>query len=137
MASPSPGGCDACHWQGVLLQYGAHSSHLRDAAAALFHRLANTIIPWNQVRALVSNRLIDLDKFLGVRPVGVGKTLRRVVGNAVCMATRIDIEHLFVVDQLCGGLSSGIEGAVHAINNLFAQHTDSVPGMRCPVSGCL
>ena len=52
----------------------------------------------------------------------------KAVGKALCMATRIDIENLCGVDQLCGGLRSGIEGAVHAINDFFSQHSDSVPG---------
>ena len=43
--SAGPGGCDACLWHDVLLQYGAHSSHLRDAVAALSLRLVNTIVP--------------------------------------------------------------------------------------------
>ena len=55
-------------------------------------------------------------------------TLRRVVGKAVCMAARIDIEDLCDVDQLRGGLRSGIESAVHAMNDLFSQHNDSVLG---------
>ena len=38
------------------------------------------------------------------------------------------IEDLCGVDQLCGGIRSGNEGAVHAMNDLFAQHHDSVPG---------
>ena len=85
-------------------------------------------MPWNQVRALVSNHLIALDKCPGVRPVGVGETLRRIVGKSVCMATLVDIEDLCGIDQLCGGVRSGIEGVVHAMNYLFAQHHDSVPG---------
>ena len=44
------------------------------------------------------------------------------------MATRVDIEDLRGIDQLCGGIRSGIEGVVHAMNDLFAQHHDSVPG---------
>ena len=39
-----PGGCDACHWRDALLHYGAHSEHLRDAVAALAHRLANSVV---------------------------------------------------------------------------------------------
>ena len=30
-----PSGCDACHWQDVLLHFSVHSSGLRDAVAAL------------------------------------------------------------------------------------------------------
>ena len=37
----------------------------------------------------MSNHLIALDKYPGVHPVGVGETLRWVVGKAVCMATRL------------------------------------------------
>ena len=44
------------------------------------------------------------------------------------MATRVDIEHIRGVYQLCEGVRTGIEGAVHAMNDLFAQHHDSVPG---------
>ena len=44
------------------------------------------------------------------------------------MATHVDIEDLCGIDQLCGGIRSGIEGAIHAINDLFAQLHDSFPG---------
>ena len=89
-----PDGCDACHCQVVLLQYGTHSSRLRIAVTALSHRFTNTKVPWNQLHALVSNHLFALDKCFGVCSVGVGEALKRVVGEAVCMATLIDIEDL-------------------------------------------
>ena len=120
-----PGGCDACHWHDALLCYGAHSERLRDAVAALARRLANSIVPWGEIRALVSNRLIALDKCPGVRPIGIGESLRRIVGKAICSATRLDLAVLCGTDQLCGGIRSGIEGAVHAITDLFEEHRTS------------
>ena len=44
-----PGGCDAIHWQDVLLRYGAHSERLREAVAALCRSLANSIVPWANI----------------------------------------------------------------------------------------
>ena len=118
MSDPSgPGGCDACHWQDALLCYGAHSTRLHDAVAALTWRLANSFTPWNDNCALISNRLIALDKCPGVRLVGIGETLCRIIGKAICSATHTDIESLGGADQLCGDIKSGIEGAIHAMND--------------------
>ena len=114
-----PGGCDACHWQDSLLHYGAHSVRLRESVASLCRRLANSIVPWSDVRGLVASHLIALDKCPGVRPVGVGKTLQRIVGKVVCSVCRLDIEEVAGVSQLCAGTKAGTEGAVHALNELF------------------
>ena len=114
-----PGGCDATHWQDVLVRFGAHSGRLREAVTSLCRKLANSVVPWSTVQALMSSRLIALDKCPGVRPVGVGEMLRRVVGKVVCMVTKSDAEVVCGVDQLCAGLGAGIEGAVHALHDLF------------------
>ena len=43
----------------------------------------------------------------------------------MCYATRVDVELACDSDQLCGGVKSGIEGAIHAITSLFLQHVAS------------
>ena len=59
-----------------------------------------------------------------MRLIGVGETLRRIVGKAVGHLTRLDIEEVCGVSQLCSGLKAGIEGGVHAIRELFDDHSD-------------
>ena len=117
-----PGGCDSTHWQDALLRFGPSSERLRDSVAALARQLANTIVPWVHVRALMANRLIALDKCPGVRPVGIGEALRRVLGRTVCMVTRSDLEDVAGIDQLCAGTKMGIEGAIHAVGDLYNEH---------------
>ena len=65
-----------------------------------------------------------LDKCPGVRPIGVGETLRRIAGKSVCMLTKGDLEDACGTSQLCGGIHSGIEGAIHTLRDLFNEHQE-------------
>ena len=124
-----PRGCDAIHWQDSLLRYGAHSERLRESVACLCCRLANSIVPWADIRGLIANSLIALDKYPGVHSVGIGEALWRVVSKAICLVTRFDAEEVCVVTQLCALTSAGIEGAVHALNELFEENREDGCGV--------
>jgi hypothetical protein len=124
-----PGGCDSSQWQDFLLRYGAHSERLRDNVAGLARRLSNTIVEWEDVRALMANRLIALNKCPGVRPIGIGETLRRILGKCLVLATGKDVEEVCNAEQLCTGVQAGIEGAIHAMRDLFDQNANDGWGM--------
>jgi len=95
-----PGRCNASHWQDILLRYGTSSACLCDSVAGLCHHLCNSIVPWDDIRALVANCLIVLNKCPGVRPIGIGETLHRIIGKAVCLATCLDAALVCGSDQL-------------------------------------
>jgi hypothetical protein len=120
--SAGPGGCDSAHWQDALLRFGSHSRKLCDAIAYLTRQVSNSIINWDRIQALLSNRLVALDKCPGIRPIGIGETLRRIVGKAVCFVTREDVELVCESNQLCAGLQCGIEGAIHAVSDLLREN---------------
>ena len=111
-----------------MLRFGSSSARLRDSVAAVCCRLCNSVTPWKDVHALVASRLIALDKCPGVRPIGIGGTLRRILGKAVCLANCIDATVVCGFDQFGAGLSSGIEGAIHAMHSLFVANQDLSSG---------
>ena len=71
---------------------------------------------------MVDNRLIALDKYPGVRPIGIGEALQRILGKTVASMTCADLEEVCAIDQLCFGLRSGLEGSIHAVRELFDEH---------------
>ena len=122
--SSGPCGSTALQWHGYLLRHGISSAHLRDAVAMLACRLANGIVDWESIHALMASQLIALDKCPGVRPIGVGEALRRILCKVIALATRTDLENICGVAQFCSGLRAGMEGAIHAVRELFDLHSD-------------
>ena len=71
------------------------------------------------ISALVACRLIALDKCPGVRPIGVGETVRRIIGKSIATALASEIQQAAGPLQMCAGHLSGCEAAVHLIHNVF------------------
>eukprot|EP00919_Chromeraceae_sp_WS-2016_P056588 GHVR01134310.1.p1 GENE.GHVR01134310.1~~GHVR01134310.1.p1 ORF type:complete len:312 (-),score=27.03 GHVR01134310.1:1778-2713(-) len=65
-----PSGINTKVWKDALLKHGSASSHLRKATALLIERLANTVVPSTDIKALMSSKLI---RNLGLAPSALEK----------------------------------------------------------------
>ena len=64
-----------------------------------------------------------MDKSSGIRLVGVGEVLRRIISKAILTVLRANILNVTGYQQLCTSLESGCEVAVHAVVDLFEEDT--------------
>ena len=70
--------------------------------------MANSSPPWEDCCDLMACFLVALDNRLGVRPVGIGETLRRAISNLVMRAAGYQVKTAWGILQLCTGLEDGI-----------------------------
>ena len=77
--------------------------------------MANSPPPWAAYCALMACRLVALDKRPGVRPVGIGETLRRALAKLVMRAAGDQAKTAFGNLQLCAGVEASIEGVTHDV----------------------
>ena len=66
-------------------------------------------------------RLVALDKNPGVRPIGIGEVVRRIIAKAVLSVVGGDIQQAAGALQLCAGQISGVEAAIHSMRSIFAE----------------
>ena len=127
--SSGPSGLDADGWKRILVSkyFGNAGVSLRVSIANFAWRLCTVNIDSNALEAYTACRLIPLDKSPGVRPIGIGEVLRRIIGKAVISLVKRDIIDGAGDLQMCAGQSSGCEAAVHAISEIFEeQATDGL-----------
>ena len=117
-----PGRTDSVSLKHWLLRFGAASADLRLIVGELVEWLGNGRHPWAAYRALMSDRLIALDKQPGIRPVGVGETWQRMMSKCLLKVAGPEAKDACDTTQLAGGLEAGIEGAIHAMHVLWDEH---------------
>ena len=119
------GGLDANNLTQLLLRYKDTSEGLRNEVAELTMWLANGFPPWSSYRALMSGRLIALDKNPGVRPIGIGESWRRLFAKCLLAVAGKEAADECGIDNLSGGMSAGIEAAVHSANEVVDGNYDT------------
>ena len=110
-----PSGVDANGWRRLCK---SASSELCNSLALLARRFCTTYVDSQGLALLLVSRLIALDKCPGVRPIGVGETVRRIISKAILSIIGPDIQEAAGTVQLCAGHEAGCEAAMHAMRNL-------------------
>ena len=75
----------------------------------------------HSLESFTTCRLIPLDKNLGLQPIGIGETLRRIIGKAVSWTVKA-AGTLHTI-QVAAGLKSGVEATIliHAMGQIFDE----------------
>ena len=124
-----PSGLDGDGWRRILTSnsFGNEPSELCSSLAKLTRLLCSTIQEENSLEPLLASRLIPLDKNPGLRPIGIGETLRRVIGKTVARVLKRDIIDSVGSLQVCAGQDAGCEAAIHSLRKIFEdEDTEAV-----------
>ena len=101
---------------------GKLSLDLAEEVATATRRLCVEEVPYHYFDLLLGGRLIPLMKEDdGVRPIGIGEVLRRIMGRSVAKLLGLDIQLAGGALQTCTGVEAGIEAAIHAMAQIFEK----------------
>ena len=124
-----PSHMDAEQYRHILTskKFKKENKELREQIARLARKLATEVTDPKTLEAYVACRLIPLNKNPGVRPIGVGEILRRLVGKCVGWVLKDDIQEAAGPLQVATGLQNGAEAAIHAMKQIYeSDETDAV-----------
>ena len=79
--SAGPSGLDSACWRRMCSSFNGASTNMCSALSGLAHLLASSNVAPSGLVPFLACRLVALDKKPGVRPIGVGEVLRRIINN--------------------------------------------------------
>ena len=115
--SSGPSGLNADGWRRILVSKNFRTAghSLRSSLTSFTRKISTTetevIVSigttYTNIEAYTACRLIPLDKNPGVRPIGVGEVLRRIIGKAILSVIKPEILSSAGNLQLCAGQAGG------------------------------
>ena len=114
-----PSGLDAPVWKRLCCSFKSASANLCDALALVARRICTSYVDPIALQPFVACHLISLDKCPGVRPIGIGEVVWRIIGRAIISIIKDDIQAAAGTAQLCAGQEAGCEAAVHTMKQVF------------------
>ena len=118
----APSGVDAKQCIRILCskQFKNEGKDLRNQIAVFANTLATESLDPSCLQAYVANRLIPFDKSPGIRRIGIGEILRRLVGKLLVQIKQ-DLKEAAGPIQVCAGHEAGAEAAIHAMQSIFDE----------------
>ena len=117
--SAGPSGLVAYAWRRLCSSFGKKSDDLCHSLSLMAKRLCTDFIDPDLLMPFLACHLIAIDKNPGVRPIGIGETVRRIIAKAVHTVLKPDILESVGCHQLCIGQMGGVESGVQSIRELF------------------
>ena len=102
-------------------QYGQESRKLCKAVSTLAKALCTDIHSENSPQPLLACCFIPLKINPGIRPIGVGEVLRRIIGKVIASVVKNDVMESIGSLHVCAGQEAGSEAAVYAIREIFSN----------------
>ena len=112
---------------------------LRDASSDLFKTIVNVarrkptvvIVP-DQLDSYNACRLVPLEKYPGIRPIGTGEVPQRLIGRLITKCLSQDLLELGSNKHLCLRQKNSIEFAIHSFREKFEEsdRSTSLTGLR-------
>ena len=78
-----PSRLNTASWRRLCTSFKSYSSDLCNVVASLCHKICTQYRDPHGLAPLIAGRLVALDKCPGVRPIDIGKCLRRIISNSL------------------------------------------------------
>ena len=116
-----PSGLNARMMKVILSKkrYGDAAIDFQRSLASLARKIATE--ECNYITPLIARRLIPLDKNPGVRPIGIGEVIMRIIGKCIMEIIREDVKEAAGNLQVCTGQRAGGEAAIHAVKRMYQE----------------
>ena len=121
--SAGPSGMDSELYRRILCSKNCKTEGkiLREEIAVFTRNLLKKSYHPFFLEAFTSCRLIPLDKNPGIRQMGVGEVLRRIVGKTVSGFLKEEIKEAAGPLQVCAGHNTGADAAIHGMSQVFEE----------------
>ena len=127
-----PSGMNADGWRGILISDNFENvvEDFRKSIVEMAKSLCQERGA-NYFAVFLACRLISLDKQPGVRPIGIGEVLRRVIGKIEMKLLRKDILNATGSLQLCARQDTGSEAVIHTVYDIFNDDDIEAVLIKC------